>query len=43
MMAKQLCVSCGYDYSKMVLSDDIPDIINKICSVGDKKKLYLTL
>ena len=38
-MARQLCVSCGYDYSKMVVSDDIPDIINKICSagVGDKK------
>ena len=42
IMAKQLCVSCGYDYSKMFLSDDIPDIITKICSagVGNKKNMF---
>ena len=42
IMAKQLCVPCGYDYSKMLASDDIPDMMNKICSVGGKK-LNLTL
>ena len=32
-LAKQLCLSCGYDYAKQINSDDIPNIIEHICSV----------
>ena len=35
-MAKQLCESCGYDYSKKVDIEDLPDIINKICQASNK-------
>ena len=35
-MAKQLCESCGYDYSNKVDIEDLPDIINKICQASNK-------
>ena len=35
-MARQLCESCGYDYTKEVKFNDLPNIINQICQSSNK-------
>ena len=43
LMAKQLCEECGYDYSKQVISDDMPDIISQINSVNMNKHFNIVI
>ena len=42
-MAKQLCESCGYDYSNKVDIEDLPDIINKVCQASQKPSFNIAV
>ena len=42
-MAKKICLDCGCDYTEKVNSDDIPKIIELICSTMEESMFNIII